>query len=105
MNDNINGFLIVRKSNSMESVEPYNKRFIVENKEYEGFERASLYDVIEDYYNKKLPSDIHTLVENIINSDTLLYPFFKDLNDAKKYQIIVKIKMILMKLLVFSLAM
>lgn len=84
MNAYVNGFLIVRKSSSMEFVEPYNKRFIVNEKEYEGFQRERLYDLIEDYSNKKLPLEIHLLVDGIINSHVVLEPFFENLHDAKK---------------------
>ena len=58
MNEDINKFLIVRKANSMELVKPYNKLFIIEDKMYQGIDRACFYDLYEDYFNKILPKQV-----------------------------------------------
>ena len=80
---NNSGFLIVRKASSMESVETYNRRFIVENKEYEGFQREVFYDLIEEYYNNKLPLDIHVLIKRVKSSDIFSLPIIYNFHDAK----------------------
>lgn len=84
MVEKINGFLIVRKS--LEKTEPYGKIFRIGDKVYRGMERLHLEDVLDDYFAKKLPSDIYRIVEmeREASNDMLFMYYIRDYNDALK---------------------
>jgi len=84
MVESVNGFLIVRKT--LENTETYGSVFRVADKVYCGMERMHLYDAIEDYYEKKLPSDIHRILEteNNESNDNLFMYYIKNYTDAVK---------------------
>lgn len=85
MYKNLRGFLLVRKANSMESVEPFNRRFVLGYKEYEGLERGNLYDITPAYYAKELPNELHAVMKKFIESDTQAPLIFQDIDNAKRF--------------------
>lgn len=86
MSEMVNGFLVLRKSGTMDTVEPYKRLFRVGTKEYRGMERSHLYDIVEDYYKKKLPPDLHIIIKKNYeeSNDLLLVELIRDLEEAKK---------------------
>ena len=56
-------FLIRRKLELMNTVEPYNKVFRIGKMEYQGLERSHLYDLREVYYNNTIPGELKAIIE------------------------------------------
>ncbi|MBO9205275.1 MULTISPECIES: hypothetical protein [Niastella] len=85
MSEKVNGFLVLRKSGTMDTVEPYKRLFRVGAKEYRGMERAHLYDIDEDYIKKKLPPDLHIIIKknHEESNDLLFVELIRDLEEAK----------------------
>lgn len=85
MGETICGFQVVKSSASFFSMKPYNILSNIEGKRYEGIFRMHLYDVLEDYYNKRLPDEISNIVANSLKENNdLSIEIIKNFDDALK---------------------
>jgi hypothetical protein len=83
MSETICGFQIVKSSDSFFKMSPYNNIKKIEGKRYEGINRMHLFDVLEDYYNKSLPREINTIVENSLKENNdLSIEIIRNFDDA-----------------------
>jgi hypothetical protein len=83
MSETICGFQIVKSSDSFFKMSPYNNIKKFEGKRYEGISRMHLFDILEDYYNKSLPREINTIVENSLKENNdLSIEIIRNFDDA-----------------------
>ena len=93
MSELICGFQVVKTVTSFISIEPYNKLDSTGGKKYEGLSRMHLYDIIEDYYNKKLTKELSDIVKNSMGENNdLSLEIIRNFDDALKILEFIKAK-------------
>ena len=70
----------------MNRVEPYNRVFSIENRQYQGMERSHLYDLREGFYNHTIGDELKLIIEKNLEAANYFphVEVVRGFSDAKK---------------------